>query len=414
MSGAGLHYAFVESNTTGTGRRAIHRLLADGHCVTFLTRQPERYPFLAEIAGSLQVVVTDTNEIEALTSRVQTLCSHSRVDGVLTFSTFYVQTVAELASWLGFPYLNQESAQLCHQKDQTRRALVKAGLPVPLFRRVDSEVEVVQAAREIGFPCVMKPIADSGSTGVRLLQNVEELLVHYRNIAANVVNDRGQPASKGALIEALLEGPEFSVETITLGRSNTRVVGMTAKYLSPPPFFVEIGHDFPADVGVRELELLKTSAVAALDAVGYDWGPAHTEIRMTASGPVVVEINPRLAGGMIPELVRYAFGVDLLGVVLDGVVGKVPQLAPTRSDFAAIRFLTADRVGWFEGPPRLEAAVRVPLIKEVIFERGSGLTRPPENASDRLGYVIASGPGRSDVIDAINKALSYIALPIKR
>ena len=59
------------------------------------------------------------------------------------------------------------------------------------------------------------------------------------------------------------------------------------------------------------------TAIAALDAVGFDFGPAHTEVRLTPAGPVVVEINPRLAGGMIPELVAHALGINLVAAVLD-------------------------------------------------------------------------------------------------
>ena len=40
-------FLFVESNTTGTGKLAVERLLAAGHHVTFLTRTPAKYPFLA-------------------------------------------------------------------------------------------------------------------------------------------------------------------------------------------------------------------------------------------------------------------------------------------------------------------------------------------------------------------------------
>ena len=53
------------------------------------------------------------------------------------------------------------------------------------------------------------------------------------------------------------------------------------------------------------------TGLAALAAVGFDRGVAHTELRLTAAGPRVVEINPRPAGNQITELVRRATGVDL-------------------------------------------------------------------------------------------------------
>jgi biotin carboxylase len=91
-----------------------------------------------------------------------------------------------------------------------------------------------------------------------------------------------------------------SVETVALAAGDVRVIGITAKHLSPPPLFVEIGHDFPAALDQNESATVHKTALSALAAVGFDFGPAHTEIRLTQEGPVVVEINPWLAGGMIP------------------------------------------------------------------------------------------------------------------
>ena len=44
-------------------------------------------------------------------------------------------------------------------------------------------------------------------------------------------------------------------------------------------------------------------AVAALAAIGFDHGLAHVELMMTESGPRLIEVNPRLAGGGMAGLV---------------------------------------------------------------------------------------------------------------
>ena len=400
------HLAFIESNTTGTGRIAVERLLGRGDRVTFLTRSREKYPFLASPSPHLQVVDAETNDSAAVTTVVAGLARDVPVDAVLTFSDFYVAIVAEVAARLGFPYLSPSAARACRNKHLTRQALRAAGLPTPEFHRVASAEEARGLAVTLGFPLVVKPPADSSSYGVRVVRDVAELEEHVRALAAEETNVRGQRLDGTVLVESYLEGPEYSVETVTLRDGSTTVIGVTDKHLSPSPHFVEMGHDFPSSSPPKIVRALGDAVLRALAAVGFDFGPAHTELRWTAQGPVVVEINPRLAGGMIPELVHYATGIDLLDSLIDLLAGRVPMLSSSRSEAAAIRFLTADRRGRLAGLRGAEQARQLPSVREIHLEKRAGtMVQPAENAYHRLGFVIAAGADaervRSDVEEAI-------------
>ncbi|HVG07841.1 MAG TPA: ATP-grasp domain-containing protein [Thermoanaerobaculia bacterium] len=412
----GKHFLFVESNTTGTGALAVTRLLESGARVTFLARQPGKYPFLTAPAPGLSVVVLDTNDVDAVAASVAGIRKQRGLDAILTFSEFYVATVAEVAQRYGYRYLSPAAARACRNKFETRKALRAAGLAVPEFRLAASEEEACRAAREVAYPCVVKPPADSSSKGVRLVRDGEELLDHFRQLHAWGSNDRGQRLSGEVLIESLLTGPEVSVETVTLSPGDVRVIGITAKHLSPPPLFVEVGHDFPAApaaLGEEEAAAIHGMVLAALAAVGFDFGPAHTEIRLTPAGPVVVEINPRLAGGMIPELVRHALGIDLLTAFLNQLDGQPVDLAPLRAEWASIRFLIAGRSGCLAGVSGVDEARRVPSVREVsIGKRPGAAVRPAEEAADRIGFVIASGPARAQVLLDVEEAARRVRLEI--
>ena len=406
------YFLFIESNTTGTGALAVSRLLADGARVMFLARHPEKYPFLASASTGLAVITMDTNDVEAVCEAVRGVRSRGELAAVLTFSEFYVAIAAEVAARLGYRYLSPAAARACRHKHTTREVLRNAGLATPEFRLVTSEVEARRAADEIGYPCIVKPPSDSSSKGVRLVRDRDELVEHFRRLHAWRVNDRGQPLNGEVLLEGLLAGPEVSVETVTLSPADTRVIGITAKHLSSPPLFVEIGHDFPAAIGSEEAARIQEVVLAALAAVGFDFGPAHTEVRLTPAGPVVVEINPRLAGGMIPELVRYALGIDLLSVFLDQLRGLPVDLVPQRAEWASIRFLTAPRSGRLVAVAGLEEARRMPAVREVAIVKELGAAvREAEEAADRVGFAIASGPSRREVLE-IAKAVDCIRLRV--
>ncbi len=142
------------------------------------------------------------------------------------------------------------------------------------------------------------------------------------------------------LVEQLLDGPEYSAEVL-----GSQLAGLTRKWLGPQPYFVETGHDFPAPLPVAQQALIGDAALAGLRAVGLTSGAAHIELRLTAAGPVIVEINPRLAGGMIPRAVQEATGIDMIYHVVAQAAALTELVTPSKSRSASIRFLTARSAG---------------------------------------------------------------------
>lgn len=408
------HYLFVESNTTGTGALAVERLLAEGARVTFLARQPAKYPFLRAAGPGLELRQVETNDLGAVADEIDRARRAGGLDALLTFSEFYVEGVAELARRCGFRYLSPAAARVCRDKFETRKVLRAAGLAAPDCHRVDSPAGARELAGRIRYPCVVKPPADSSSKGVRLVRNGRELMEQFAVIHGWKVNARGQRLRGEVLVESMLGGPEVSVETVTLRPDSTRVVGITAKHLSPPPRFVELGHDFPAVLEPPATARIAAEVEAALRAVGFDFGPAHTEVRLTPEGPVVVEINPRLAGGMIPELVAHALGIDLVVALLAQLRGVAFDLAPRRAEWASIRFLTASRAGRLRGVANLEAVQALETVRQVTLDKPLGAElRPAEEAADRVGFVIASGPCRERVVAEVDEAMRRLRLEIE-
>jgi S-sulfo-L-cysteine synthase (3-phospho-L-serine-dependent) len=408
------HFVLVESNTTGTGAIIVERLLLRGDSVSFLTRTPEKYPFLAFKDPGLHVTDVDTNCFASVIKTIQEIHAQQAVNAVVTTSEFYVPLVAQLATVLGLPGLNPAAAQTCRHKPSTRGALHAAGLLTPDFYLVNSEKEAQDLAARIDYPCVVKPPSDSSSHGVRMVANAGEFMEHYHDIHGWKENIRGQSLDGTVLVESLLEGPEYSVETVTLPGGVTHVIGVTDKHLSQEPYFVEMGHDFPSRAPKAIQQALIQTVLSALEAVNYNFGPAHTEIRWTPRGAVVIEINPRLAGGMIPELVAYAKGINLLQVWMDLVLGLPVDLTPAHEDNASIRFLTADRSGQLLGTCGIDEATVIPSVREISVTAKPGRTvKPATDAYDRLGFVIGAGPDPNLVERHMQEAMQIIQLEIE-
>ncbi|MFE9804212.1 pyridoxal-phosphate dependent enzyme [Streptomyces goshikiensis] len=400
---------FVESNTTGTGMAALRLARELDFTPVLLTGEPGRYTGLDDTGA--EVVVCDTNSLPALREAVQTRFRAQEIAGITTTSDFYVPTVAELATWLGAPGNPAEAMRTCRDKAKLRETLARAGVRQPRFVVVRDAAAGVTAAAKVGLPCVVKPVDDSGSTNVLRCTSAEEVSAHVTHILARTVNARGLPTAGAVLVEELADGPEHSVEMFSVeGRHHC--VGITAKSVTGTPYFVEHQHLFPAPVPPAVAEELARTARAALTAAGVRSGPTHTELRLVADGPVIIEVNPRLAGGMIPEMIRLATGTGLLEQQVRAATGQEPLLEPEFARQGGIRFLIAERAGRvlaIEGADRAAAVAGVDRVTVTV--RPGAEVRPAQDAYGRLGYIIATSERPEeieDVLDAAEREIRFV------
>ena len=400
MTGA---VALIESNTTGTGRLFAQAARNLGHEPVLLCADPGRYPYAAE--DGLRVEVLDTTDLDAVLAACRSLAPV----GVTSSSEYFIATAATVAADLGLPGAEADAITACRDKARQREVLAAAGIAIPGFRAATTVDEALAAADDLGLPVVLKPVSGSGSIGVRLCKDADEVAAHAESLLSQAVNERGTPVPGRLLVEELAVGPEYSAEAF-----EGRVLGIVAKHLGDPPFFLEIGHDFPADLTDDDAAALHAVTESAADALDLCFGPLHIELRLTPSGPVIIEVNPRLAGGNIPELVRHATGIDLVTETIRLVTGGRPHLDATRNRHSAIRFLLAPVAGTLESVEGAEAAAAVDGVVDVRVARspGDAVTRSGD-FRDRIGHVLTCAKTADGAQAAAEAALAALDVRVK-
>lgn len=395
-------FVLVESNTTGSGRLFCARARELALRPVLLVADPGKYPYIE--SDEIEHQVLDTGDLAALGQACAAL--DGQIVAVTSSSEYFVATAAELAGSLGLPHPDPAAVRACRDKASQRRALRAAGLAGPDFASATHPDAAAEAAQRIGLPVVIKPTAGSGSIGVRRCADAGQVRAAADAILRGTL--AGLPAQRTVLVEQYLDGPEFSVETL-----DEQVVGVTAKHLGSEPYFVEIGHDFPAPITDERRLSIGEAALSALRALGLGWGPAHVELRLTSAGPRIVEVNPRLAGGMIPRMVEAATGIDLIGHAVARAAGRDEPVLPTRAAAASIRFLVAASSGWLAAVSGLDAARQQPGVIEVALTGQLGQDVVLRHSfQDRLGYVIASGEDGQVAARAADQALALLQASI--
>ncbi|MGJ7902444.1 ATP-grasp domain-containing protein [Lysobacter sp. 1R34A] len=391
------HLLMIESWVGGTGRifpPAIGRL---GHRYTFVTRNRGHYRDARSheihpvIDHAEHVLTAETNDVPALIEFLRAQHAILKFDGVVTICDYYIDTVAQVAQALGLPQAFSANVVMERRKDQVREAIERAGLPNPKFAVTGSWDETRIEAQRIGYPLIVKPTDLASSAFVRLIDDEQELRAAFDALEQFPRNFREQARVPLLLLEEYLRGEEFSVEACTY-RGRTTVIGITDKSLTGFPYFIEDGHMFPARLDPAQAAAIEALVRGALDAVGHDHGISHTEVKLTADGPRIVEINPRPGGNYIAELIQRVTGIDLLDAQIELALGREPDLgrAETGIASAAIKFLVPPRAGHvraMEGAESLEADPNIARWS-LSAVAGSEVAAPIDNAC-YLGHVIA-------------------------
>lgn len=393
---------FIESNTTGSGKIFIEKALSKNLEVIFLTQNPKKYSFLTCL--NIHPIIIDTRNISDIMLFLKKI---ENIKGIFSTSEYFIHIASQVAESLNLFSAPSLSVQTCRNKYAMYKSLLKAGISVPCTETISNMTEALEHSQSLSFPVVMKPVSGSGSVGVKLCQNRAIFLDHARYLLNEKSCDQ-------LIFQEYIDGDEYSVECICREGSYD-ILGITKKYLGPEPFFVEIGHDFPASLDAELKKNIIDACKKSLDAIGLTRGIAHIELRIQNNIPFIIEINPRLAGGMIPQLVSKSIQLDLFDTVLELYLGSPAIISPPKEIiFSVIRFLIPKVGGILKDirtqplPPDVKDFSMIGLFKKI----GDNITIQGD-FNDRLGYVLVSSHSLENAVQKANILLGHIKYVIE-
>ncbi|MER9490076.1 lyase family protein [Mesorhizobium sp. M0563] len=382
-------FLFVESNTTGTGELLLKRARLLGFETFLVTRNPARYPFLKHsVAQVIEAETRSPDELIGVAAKLRGLA------GIYSSSDYFVEAASSAAMAMGLSAANPQAIATCRNKWKQAAELQRQSITIPETRLATSGRDVENILAQATLPVVVKPVSGSGSSGVRLCDSAAAAIKAFES-ARSALLDQVDLPSPDILIQQYVEGKEYSAEIIAYD-GTLHCLGILAKHKGPAPCFVEIGHDFPAPLPEPSLKQLASFAERAVSALGLRFGPAHVEFVIAESGPVIIEVNPRLAGGMIPVMLSHVLGTSVLDMVIRLYAGEgfTPPRASARA--GAIRFQLARKSGKLK---RLDFSRKSdPTTPEAGFLKSEGEeVQINGDFRDRIAYAIG-------VADELNAA----------
>jgi S-sulfo-L-cysteine synthase (3-phospho-L-serine-dependent) len=365
-------------------RRDVYRLAQSlGMGVTLIALSDPEDP--TGIDERIAADPTDPAAVLAATAHV------AGVEGVVNCSESCLRAQAALVERHGVPGIDSATAAVCRDKQLMMRRFEQHGVPIGRRRVVTKIADIPDAVRSVGCPGVLKP-----STGVASLFTVrfdseDELdrwFAQFDAAASGHHSAAIREMDGRWLVEEYLDGPGFSVESVTIGGETTHVAVCKKGEMSQP-FFLETGHTCPAPVDPALRAEMEDVAGRAIAALGIEDGITHSEMKLTSRGIRVLEVGARMGGGSIRQVVELATGVDLLEATLELARSRRPRIAPLTDRAAASRSWFPDRPCVVRDISRADELLDLPGIVAVNRWTGAGdvYRLPPDGYREILGVV---------------------------
>lgn len=377
-------------------------------CVVSNINNPKKYGY-EDLYDDL--VVADIRNDQSILKAIGNSEYHS-FDAIIPATDYALEVTAKVANKLGVFGNSIFSAHCARNKDAARKEYQKKGVPSAKFEVVDNMDSAFIASNNIGFPLILKPTNTASSIDVFYIDNKDTLKQRFEEISQLKTSYMGFKVNESYIMEEFLDGPEFSVE-LFLNNDSIAFAEVTEKITTDPPYFVELMHVFPTTIETNNKKEIIQTAYRAVQAIDIHNGPTHVEIKLTAQGAKVVEVNGRPGGDHITsDLIKNAYGINIFSKTIDLYLNHTVEITPLFYKSALIKFLFSTKNGILKGITGLDALKTLPEFNKLnVTSKYGSSVQIPTNSDDRLGYYILVGDDGlklKDIAEQYEKQITVI------
>jgi biotin carboxylase len=359
---------------------------------------------LASSMGDRAVVVPLAN-VDASVNAIVELNARSALDAVLAVDDPGLMIAARVSGVLGFRHNDPEAVGATRNKIIMRERFARSQLRQPDFRIVKDDHDVVEAARDVGYPCVVKPVSRSASQGVIRVNDDEEAVQCAIRIRAIL-----EGSDEDLLVEQFVPGVEVAVEGL-LSEGHLYVLAVFDK--PDPlngPFFEETIYVTPSRLPTEIQEEIGRAASQAASALGLSEGPVHVELRIGNAGLVtILELAARSIGGLCARSLRFGAGMSLEELIIRHALGWGVKGLQRESQASGVMMLPIREAGVLDHVSGLDEARAIDGVEGVDVTIPAGRNVVPLPEGDRyLGFIFARGATSEIVESALRRAESCL------
>ncbi|MCJ8009852.1 ATP-grasp domain-containing protein [Lederbergia wuyishanensis] len=392
---------FIGTNKSGSSREAIKAAEQLGYFTVLFTKNEKQIQQRKVYKDVHAMIFVDTNNYGSMKNEINKL--KQRGHEILTIVSFldsYVHIASQLCDEYCINYTSSRAIEIMENKEETR-SFLKDQSYTPKFSIINPGDSLDSVSEKMTFPVIVKFPKSTGSKDVLFAANKDEFIRHTKNLQEKNPNE-------AMIAEEYIEGKQYLVEAM-IHNNKVMIAGIIEQEIIRGRRFIITGYGILVDPPVylmSSIEKILNSVVSKFNIVN---GTLHLELRSTGSGLKIIEINPRISGGAMNNMLKAAYGFSLVEETLKLFLGETPSLEPKEKNHIYTQYVIVTKKGILERVTGRGRAKKSPGVVEVYIKpkKGTRLT-PPLSLGHRYAYVIATGDSMIEAKRNAKKAAKEI------
>ncbi len=397
---------FIGTQKSGSSREAIKAAQELGYFTVLLTNKEKQLAQRKEYMDVHMMKYCDTTNIKEMIIIIEALIDKAFVIiGIVSFVDSYVHTACLLANHFNVNHFSTEAIYNMENK-LISRDLIKNTPYVPSYQTIESDESLEEEEVKSKLPGMLKSPVSTGSKDVYKVDNYEE----YKSCLEKL---RKKYPEQPIIFEEYLDGPQYLVETLVI-RGQVYIMAIVEQEISYiNDHFIVTGYYLVIEPNPIFFRQLKKAVVDIINLHLMKNGSCHLELRYIKNQWKLIEINPRISGGGMNQLLYAGYGINLVKETLKLALYQVPYIVPKTKRHVYIQYTTITEEGIMEKVTGKNRAMTYPgVIKVYIKPRKGNVVSKPKSMGHRYAYVLATGGNKEEAIKHAKDAIKEIEFNI--
>lgn len=347
-------------------------------------------------------------------SAILEVAKKEKIDGILAYASDpAAPTAAYVAEKMNLPTSPYESVEILCNKDRFRSFLAKNGFCTP---KAKGYSEINEAFLDIKnglfkLPVIVKPVDSSGSKGVSKIDSFNET-VEKLNYAMSF--SRGHRIIVEEFVEKLgyqIAGDGLSIDGQLVFRyfANDH---FNPRCVNP---FVPISASFPYNMPKDVQDKIHSEIQRLITLLGMRTNTYNFDMRIDDEYNVyLMEIAPRDGGNYIPQIIKYATGVDLVECSVKSAMGeKIECDFGEPSGYYAYYAVHSLEDGILDKIEIDENVEKNNIIENHILKKHGDEIKAFTGANTTLGILLMKFDSMEQMLDMMDNSQKWINIKLK-
>ena len=316
-----------------SGAQACKALREEGYEVVLVNSNPATIMTDPEMADATYIEPITPKVVEEIIKKERPDALLPTMGGQTGLNTAVALAEAGVLNAWGVELIGAKlpAIQCAEDRDLFKRAMREIGLDLPRSEVVTTMSEGWTAARDIGFPIILRPAFTLGGSGGAVAFTEEE----FEAKLAWALSE--SPVDQVLLEESALGWKEFELEVMRDLKDNVSIICSIENF---DPMGVHTGDSItvaPAQtLSDREYQTMRDAAIACIRKVGVECGGSNIQFGLNPvdGRMVVIEMNPRVSRSS--ALASKATGFPIakiaaklaVGLTLDEIPNDITRQTP--------------------------------------------------------------------------------------